>query len=89
MPVGPSQVQLQMMSQNNVVPIDSEIDPVDIKVIKVDNIRYFDEMVDKGQKYLIMISQLEENIMKEKAEKAGISIAHNIPKNAGSKIKLA
>jgi hypothetical protein len=75
------------ISQNNIVPMDAEETAVDIDIV-IDNIRWFDDMADKGLKYDNMIAQFEEIMMQNRAQRAGITTAKSIPKNNGGKILL-
>lgn len=73
--------------QNNIVPLDAEDGPVDITV-HIHNIRWFDEMNDQGLKYENMIAQFEEIMMQNRAQRAGLTMARNVPKSQPSKIVL-
>lgn len=69
-----------------IVPLDLEEKPVDIWV-KVDNIRLFDDMEDKGRRYETMLSEFEQMLIQARAAKAGIIPANTMPKEV-PKIKL-
>ncbi len=73
--------------QNNVVFLDQEEGPVDIEV-SIDNIRWFDEMDDRGLKYDNMVAQFEEIMMQNRAQRAGLSMARNMPKEQKGKLIL-
>ena len=75
------------ITQNNIVPLDSEEDPVDIYVC-IDNIRWFDEMGDKGLKYDNMVSQFEEIMMQNRAQRAGLTMARSVPKAPAGKLVI-
>lgn len=64
----------------SVMPVDAEDDKVDLEA-KVDNIRYFDQMKDKGAKYVELIEQFEDQLIQSRAENAGIQVARNVPKS--------
>lgn len=68
------------------VPLDLEEKPIDIWV-KVDNIRLFDDMEDKGRRYETMLSEFEQMLIQARAAKAGIISANTVPKQT-PKIKL-
>lgn len=72
-PQGPVGVQ-----KSTVTPVDIEEEGVDI-LVKIDNIRWFDEMKDRGQKYENMISEFEEMMMQNRAAKAGLVTARPQP----------
>ena len=67
------------ITQNNVVPLDVEEGPVDIYAI-IDNIRWFDEMDDRGLRYDNMVAQFEEIMMQNRAQRAGLTMARNVPR---------
>lgn len=76
------------MLDASVVPLDAEDKAVDIHC-KIDNIRWFKDMEDKGQKYINMIEQLKQSLIATRAQKANISVAKTMPKqNQSSKIIL-
>jgi hypothetical protein len=81
-PQGPSTIPL-----NNVVFLDQEEGPVDIGA-SIDNIRWFDEMEDRGLKYDNMVAQFEEIMMQNRAQRAGLSMARNMPKEQKGKLIL-
>jgi len=64
--------------QHFVLALDAEEDFVDISV-RVDNIRFFDDMPDKGLKYENMMARFEQQITAHRAEKANIKMAHKMP----------
>lgn len=67
------------LHKNTVVSLDAEETGVDISVF-IDNIRWFDEMPDKGQKYDNMVAEFEEIMMETRAQRAGLVTARNVPK---------
>jgi hypothetical protein len=69
-----------------IVPLDLEEKPVDISV-RVDSIRFFDEMEDKGRRYDSMLADFEQRLIQARAAKAGIIPANTMPKQK-SKITL-
>jgi hypothetical protein len=73
-PQGPVGVQ-----KSTVTPVDIEEDGVDV-LCKIDNIRWFDEMKDRGQKYENMISEFEDVMMQNRAARAGLVTAKQQPK---------
>jgi hypothetical protein len=73
------------ITQNNVVPLDVEETPVDIYAC-IDNIRWFDEMEGRGQKYENMIASFEEIMMQNRAQRAGITTARTVPKAPAGKL---
>jgi hypothetical protein len=77
---GPISIQ-----QNNVVYLDAEESAVDI-FVHIDNIRWFDEMEDRGLKYENMIGAFEDIMIQNRAQRAGISMARNVPKPSQSKL---
>jgi hypothetical protein len=54
----------------------------------IDNIRWFDEMEDRGLKYDNMVAQFEEIMMQNRAQRAGLSMARNMPKESKGKLIL-
>lgn len=64
--------------KNTVVSIDAEETAVDICAC-IDNIRWFDEMQDRGQKYDLMVAEFEEIMMQTRAQRAGLVTARNVP----------
>lgn len=74
---------LAMVHKNTVVSLDSEEEAVDIDV-KIDNIRWFDQMKDRGRKYDLMIAEFEEAFVKDRAAKAGITTAKTMPTGKSS-----
>jgi len=66
------------MHKSTVTYIDVEESPVDI-LVKIDNIRWFDEMPDKGQKYEALVAQFEEMLMQNRANRAGLQVARQMP----------
>jgi hypothetical protein len=75
------------IGQNNIVYVDQEEGPVDIYAM-IDNIRWFDEMEDRGLKYENMVAQFEEIMMQNRAQRAGLSMARNMPKEPKGKLIL-
>jgi len=75
------------ITQNNVTYVDADEDPVDIYA-NIDNIRWFDEMGDRGLKYENMVASFEEIMMQNRAQRAGLSMARNVPKAPPTKIIL-
>jgi hypothetical protein len=73
------------ITQNNVVPLDAEESPVNISIC-IDNIRWFDEMEGRGQKYENMIAGFEEIMMQNRAQRAGITTAKAMPKAPSGKL---
>jgi hypothetical protein len=73
-PQGPVGVQ-----KTTVTPIDAEEEPVDI-LVKIDNIRWFDEMTDRGRKYENMVAEFEQMMVQNRAGRAGIAVAQQVPK---------
>lgn len=72
-PQGPVGVQ-----KTTVTPIDSEEEGVDI-LVKIDNIRWFEDMKDHGRKYDNMVAEFEEMMMQNRAQRAGLQVARNVP----------
>lgn len=72
-PQGPMGLQ-----KSTVVPVDTEEDAVDVHV-HIDNIRYFSDMPDKGRKYELMVSEFEEMMMQNRANRAGLTVAKSVP----------
>lgn len=66
--------------KNTVISLDAEETAVDISVF-IDNIRWFDEMPDKGQKYDLMVAEFEDIMMQTRAQRAGLVTARNVPKS--------
>jgi hypothetical protein len=64
--------------KNTVVPVDAEEEGVDISV-KVHNIRYFEDMTDRGRKYDNMVAEFEDAMLENRAHRAGITPARNVP----------
>lgn len=83
-PQGPVGIQ-----KTTVTPVDAEEEGIDI-LAKVDNIRWFDDMKDRGRKYENMISEFEDVMIQNRANRAGIAVARNVPKepNNGSGLIL-
>jgi hypothetical protein len=65
---------LANLGQPIMIPLDLEDRPVTIQVL-VNNIRWFDEMEDRGRSYLILYETLENQMVQERAKKAGLEIA--------------
>lgn len=72
-PQGPIGVQ-----KTTVTSLDSEEEGVDI-LVKIDNIRWFDDMKDRGRKYDLMVQEYEEVMMQNRAQRAGLQVARNVP----------
>jgi hypothetical protein len=84
----PTQDGPATIPQNSVVYLDAENSPVNIN-IKVDNIRFFDDMEDRGLRYDNMVAQFEEIVMQTRAQRAGLSVArNNAPKQTQGKILI-
>ena len=66
------------VQSKGVLPLDCEEKGVDIAV-KIDNIRWFDDMDDKGRKYEEMIADCEQALVYERAAKSNIVPARNMP----------
>lgn len=78
-PVGPG--QLAGSHQVNPTVLDGADGFVTLTVM-VDGIRFFHEMsIDEATKYVRMREALEDAIQKSKAQKAGIMLAQQLPKN--------
>ena len=75
------------LQKSIVVPVDVEEEGVDI-LVKIDNIRWFSEMKDKGLKYENMISEFEQIMMHNRAGRAGIQVANQVPKAPKSNLIL-
>ena len=73
-PQGPVGIQ-----KTTIIPVDAEEDAVDI-LVKVDNIRWFGDMADRGQKYENMISEFKDILVQNRAQRAGLTIARDVPK---------
>lgn len=73
-PQGPVGVQ-----KTTVTPIDAEEEPVDI-LVKIDNIRWFESMTDRGRKYENMVAEFEQMMVQNRAGRAGIAVAQQVPK---------
>jgi len=71
------------LQKTTVTPIDAEENAVDI-LVKVDNIRWFDDMVDRGRKYENMVSEFEDAMIQNRANRAGIAMARSMPNQGGS-----
>lgn len=76
-PQGPVGVQ-----KSTVTPVDIEEEAVDV-LVKIDNIRWYDEMKDRGQKYENMIAEFEEIMMQNRAARAGLVTAKQQPGGRG------
>ncbi len=72
-PQGPVGIQ-----KTTVTPVDAEEDAVDI-LVKIDNIRWFDDMNDRGRKYDLMIMEFEDVMMQNRANRAGLAMPRNTP----------
>jgi hypothetical protein len=73
-PQGPVGIQ-----KSTVTPIDAEEEPVNI-LVKIDNIRWFDEMTDRGRKYDLMVQEFEDIMIQNRASRAGLTMpSRNVP----------
>lgn len=73
-PQGPVGIQ-----KTTVIPIDAEEEAIDI-LVKIDNIRWFDEMNDRGRKYDLMVQEFEDVMMQNRANRAGLTMpSRNTP----------
>lgn len=72
-PQGPMGIQ-----KSTVTPIDAEEESVDI-LVKIDNIRWFEEMPDRGRKYDLMVQEFEDVMLQNRANRAGLTMPRNIP----------
>jgi hypothetical protein len=72
------------MHKSTVTYLDVEESPIDI-LVKIDNIRWFDDMPDKGQKYELLIAKFEEMMLQTRANQAGIQVAKQIPSQQTNK----
>jgi hypothetical protein len=79
----PSPQGMAIMNKTSVVPVDAEEEGVDI-LVKVDNIRWFEHMVDRGRKYENMVAEFEDVLMQNRAGRAGLAMAKNMPKPQGN-----
>lgn len=77
-PQGPIGIQ-----KTTVTPVDAEEEGVDI-LVKIDNIRWFEDMTDRGRKYDNMVQEFEQTMIQNRANRAGLSVAQNVPQQ-GSK----
>lgn len=80
-PQGPIGVQ-----KTTVTPVDAEEEGVDI-LVKIDNIRWFEDMTDRGRKYDNMVAEFEQVMMQNRAHRAGIAVAQNVPQKQETKSK--
>lgn len=83
-PQGPVSIQ-----KTTIVPVDAEEYGVDI-LVKIDNIRWFEDMADRGRKYEAMVDDFENTMMQNRAHRSGLSVARNMPRqdNNGSGLIL-
>lgn len=72
-PQGPIGIQ-----KTTVTPVDAEEEGVDI-LVKIDNIRWFEDMTDRGRKYDNMVQEFEQTMVQNRANRAGLSVAQNVP----------
>ena len=61
-----------------VVGLDGEEESVDIKV-RVDNVRKFADMPDRGRKYEIMVSDFEETMKQIRLQRMQMTAAQSMP----------
>ncbi len=67
------------LQKTTVTALDAEEDAVEI-LVKIDNIRWFDEMTDHGRKYDLMIQEYEDVMIQNRASRAGIAMPNrNMP----------
>lgn len=66
------------VQSKGVLPLDCEEKGVDI-FVRIDNIRWFEDMEDKGRKYEEMIADCEQALVYERAAKSNIVPARNMP----------
>lgn len=78
LPAGP-QGQLAHLAAPIMVPVDSEETPVAITVL-AHNIRYFEYMADKGQRYEMMYNSLQAQLLQMRARRLNIEPAHEMPR---------
>lgn len=81
LPAGP-QGQIANLAAPVMVPIDSEEDAVDIKVL-VHSVRYFDDMADKGARYTRMYGDLQGQLLQMRARRLNIEPAREMPRPGG------
>lgn len=82
-PQGPVGIQ-----KTTVTPIDAEEESVDI-FVKIDNIRWFDDMIDHGRKYDLMIQEFEDVMIQNRANRAGLTMSGNLQNtNSGNGLIL-
>jgi hypothetical protein len=66
------------LHKNTMVPVDAEEDAVDVTVA-IDNVRFFNDMPDRGRKYDAMIQEIQEQMIQNRANKEGLTIARKVP----------
>jgi len=66
------------MNKTSCVPIDAEEEETEITVM-IDNIRYYDDMKDRGRKYELLIDEIKEVMLQTRANRAGIQTASQAP----------
>lgn len=67
-PQGPAGIH-----KSTITPIDAEEEPVDI-LVKIDNIRWFEDMPDRGRKYDLMVQEFEDIMVQNRASRAGLTM---------------
>jgi hypothetical protein len=67
-PQGPVGIQ-----KSTVTPLDAEEEPVNL-LVKIDNIRWFDDMPDRGRKYDLMVQEFEDVMIQNRASRAGLTM---------------
>ena len=72
--------------KNTVISLDAEESAVDISAM-IDNIRWFDEMPDRGKKYDLMVAEFEDIMMQTRAQRAGIVTARDVPNKSSILMK--
>lgn len=78
-PQGPVGIQ-----KTTVTPVDAEEEGVDI-LVKIDNIRWFEDMTDRGRKYDNMVQEFEQAMIQNRANRAGLTVAQNVPQQGPKK----
>lgn len=82
-PTGPNQIStvgMQLVPQCE--PVDAEEGPTTLLGV-VHNIRFFEDMRDKGDKYKMLYDNCLDMITKSHAHAAGIHLAPSMPKGGG------
>jgi hypothetical protein len=70
---------LGLSYKTHIVPVDAEDGPVTIFAV-IDNIRYFKDMNDKGMRYERMLAEFHDIMLKNRAERSGLSVEKEMPK---------